>query len=169
MDIFYTEKFIEERIDMAKKLALSVKTATDVQTIEQAELVLRMVISNHYKIPFFSEYFDNRTMDEMFFEAELIALQSKPQEETTSRIIKNSKAEIENIADEMEKEFEEEWKEANLDTPLDPTKADDPFLQMAKTFMQTGNFAGEGGNVPRPAVKPTIAPETKEETPDDWK
>lgn len=166
MSIFYKEKFLDERIDQAKALALSVKTAVDVDTVEKAEMVLRMVISQYYKIPFFSEYFDHRTIDEMFFEAELIALHSRPALDSSSRVIKDHKKQTDALADEMEKELDKEWQ--SMESELPPDDGTDPFAQMAKTFMETGNFAGENDNVPQPEQQ-DITPQQEEGEPDDWK
>lgn len=167
----YIEQHLEERIDSAKKRALAVKTAASVQTVEEAELVLRMIISNHYKIPFFDEYFDKRTIDELFFEAELIALHSSSDEQNTSRTIKESKKEIAGLADEMEKELEDEWKAMESAEPLDPTQKGDPMLAMAKRFMETGSFIGEMGNDPREdkIANNEQQHNEKEEPSDDWK
>ena len=139
MNIHYTELHLEERIIAAKAKAQRIKKAIDIDTIEDAELVVRYVLSKHYNIPLFDKYFDDRTLDELFFEAELV-LPEKPAVESASEAIKENKAEVDGIMDEFG-----EWLD-KTDQPLDPAAAVDPFFAMAQKFMQTGDFAGVGSN-----------------------
>lgn len=166
MRVYYTEPYLAERIEKAKQKALFIRNATNIETVEQAEMVLRMVISDYYKIPFYDSYFDNRTTDELFFEAELIALRSRNVQQTSASVIKSHKKEADALADEMEKELEQEWVDLPKDEPLDPNLAYDPMFQMAKRFMETGKFAGESG-FDQPQAEPIT--EQTEDSSDDWK
>jgi len=128
MNIIYAENFVKERIDAAKEKAAKVRNAQKIETIEEAEMVLRYVISKHYNIPFFDKYFDDRSLDDLVFEVELIMPDRSSAPETISEKIKENKEEISQLADEFEKMID------------DTESVDDGFDDMAKQFMETGNF-----------------------------
>jgi len=149
MNIHYTELHLEERIVAAKEKAQRIKKAIDITTIEDAELVVRYVLSKHYNIPLFDKYFDDRTLDELFFEAELVLPDKTEQQQDPTEVIKENKTEVNGIMDEFE-----EWVD-KTDQPLDPAAATDPFFAMAQKFMQSGDFAGVGSNTTqKPDDKP---------------
>ena len=139
MDTEYIEQHLEERIKVAKAKAQRIKKAIDIYTVEDAELVLRFVLSRHYNMPLFDKYFDDRTLDELFFEAELV-LPEKAASENISAAVEDNKEEVTELINDFE-----EWID-KTDAPLDPAAQDDPFFDMAKKFMETGDFAGTGSN-----------------------
>lgn len=141
MAIRYFEHFLDQRIEAAKKLADKIRNAQSIDTEEDAEQVLRYVLSRYYKIPYFSEYFDKLTLDQLFFEAELITHEKPVTQapEDTAKVIKDNKVEADKVIDEFDS-----WIKQDLEPPpSDAEIKEDPFFQVAKDFMQTGNFVGE--------------------------
>ena len=140
--IRYYEHHLEQRIEAAKKLADKIRNATNIDTEEDAEQVLRYVLSRHYKIPYFSEYFDKLTLDQLFFEVELITM-DKPQKQATpedaSKVVKDNKKEADAIIDEFDAWIKQDM---NQETPESDIK-EDPFFKVAQEFMKTGNFVEE--------------------------
>lgn len=162
MDVKYIENHIIERIDAAKKRAQDIKKAVNLDSLESAELFLRYLISRHYNIPFFDDYFSKRTIDELFFEAELIVVETpKSREEYVKRVAEENKTEIDTIADEMEKEF-------NDSSPLDEELENDPFFKMAKKFAETGSFI-DPNEVQEPEQEIEQQESTEEDEQDGWK
>ena len=86
MEFIGFEGDIEKRIKAAKEKAervfYGVKT-----TIEEETLRLQYVISRHYGIPIFDNYFKDRTLDDLIFEIELISLNSTGGEEKMEEIM----------------------------------------------------------------------------------
>jgi len=162
--IKYIEPHLAERIESAKRHAKFIKLGKNIETIEDAELFLRYVLSKHYKIPIFSNYFEKRTIDQLFFEVELIQEgDSFHSVKHTSDIIKENADEIEALANEME----EEWNPIDS-PPMDESLESDPVFRMAQEFMKTGNFIGEDSDQ-QEFIKPTEEVETtKEDTENDW-
>lgn len=152
-----------ERINEAKRYAAFIKRGVGITSLEDAEMVLKCVISRHYKIPIFSEYFDKRTIDQLFFEVEFILENDKPSAESISDTIKENKPEIDSIADEMD-----QWNDMSASAE-DASVENDPIFQMAREFMKTGKFANEKQqfepNTQQPEVDQT---DNSEDTSNDW-
>lgn len=140
METSYLEPHLEERIKAAKARAKRIKYNIDINSLEDAEMVLRFVLSRHYGMPLFDKYFDERTLDELFFEAELVLPEKAQTPEDLSNVVNDNKEEVSQLADEFE-----EWIDRS-DAPLDPAAASDPFFQLAKQFMETDEFVGVNPN-----------------------
>ena len=140
METLYSEPHLEERIIAAKERARRIKYNINITNLEDAEMILRFVLSRHYNIPLFDKYFDERTLDELFFEAELVLPEKVKTPEDISDTIKENQDEVSKLTDEFE-----EWIDRS-DAPLDPAAADDPFFKLAKQFMETDEFIGVNSN-----------------------
>ena len=140
METLYSEPHLEERIMAAKERARRIKYNINITNLEDAEMILRFVLSRHYNIPLFDKYFDERTLDELFFEAELVLPEKVKTPEDISDTIKENQDEVSKLTDEFE-----EWIDRS-DAPLDPAAADDPFFKLAKQFMETDEFIGVNSN-----------------------
>jgi hypothetical protein len=131
MRIRYVEQHLAERIEAAQKRAEMVRSGQNADTEEQVIDVLKYVISRHYSIPFFDKYFDDRTIDELFFEAALVSPKTPEANiDYASKVTKEAKEELVTMFDE--------WIDANPEL-----EAADPFDDIAKNFMETGEFAQE--------------------------
>lgn len=131
----YFEPFLLERIQKAKEYASLIKNGRNITKLEDIEMSLRYVLSKHYKIPMFHDYFEKLTIDQLFFEAELIVSEYKTHTQTVSETIQENKSEIDSLVEEMESD----WNDMAVDESLES----DPVFQMAKDFMKTGKFLNE--------------------------
>ena len=161
--ILYSEPHLAERIDAVKRYAAFIKAGKDVVSLDDAEMVLRHVISKHYNIPMFDEYFEKRTIDQLFFEVELIMPAKEITTGQISEAIKQNQSEIDAIADEEM----EEWVEPQSNIP---SVENDPIFLMAKEFMKTGKFLNENPNLGTNSNNQAkTQPEQPEEQDGDWK
>jgi hypothetical protein len=98
----------------------------------------------------------------LFFEVELILNTGEFNPQETSDAIKENQAEVSKFADEMESQWND--LEAN-----DASVENDPIFQMAREFMQTGQFANEkqqfDPNIQQPEVEQA---EDSEGVNNDW-
>lgn len=119
---------LQARIDDAKALANRVSSGTGAN---EDELIKSMIwfISKYYRIPVFSPYFEDRTLDHLIYESELIALESKPQEVKTSDILNRDKVETEALFDD--------WAEDDFQ---EVAPQDEQWQKDAAKFMETGAF-----------------------------
>lgn len=124
------EPNLENRIKAAKARARKIANQ-DVQTEDDLRDFLIYYISSKYNLPIFSEYFGNRTIDDLIYEAELLAMKDRPPERVASDITNENKAEADSLFDDWVKE--DQW----MDLPPPSSEA---FDEAAKQFMQTGNF-----------------------------
>lgn len=125
----YVEPFLQDRIEEARRYAEKVHNGL-IDTEAELAMVFRMVISDHYKIPIFHSYFDERTFDELAFEAHLINLAKTPAIEQASSLISKNLAEAAAIA-------EQAWED------IDGLVPDEEELNRMINFMNTGKFEGE--------------------------
>ena len=153
-DIEY-ERNMSERFDKVREIAKRVHFGKP-NSEEEYALVLKLVLSRHYNIPLFSDYFDKRIMDELWLEYEFIRL-SKAKETDTIKDMLQKPEEKEQLINDM---FGDWIEESDL-APPDNVARDQPpskesqipsdgwvdekidFEDMEKKFMQTGNFIGE--------------------------
>jgi len=130
MKIF--EPHFDERIKKAQARAQRVMDGTyDPEDGEDGVLfVMRWIICQHWSIPIFDPYFENRTLDDMAFEVELIRLSKAPSDARTSEILKEApQSELNSLTDD--------WLEE------DQAALDKKFKEDSMKFMQDGNFKGE--------------------------
>ena len=142
----YKEPHLEERITSAKKKAERVKElmqdSSKIETEEEFEHLMVIFISRHYNMPIYSDYFKERTLDELVYEAQMISTFEKTfSPEDTSNVIKNNESEANALADEMEQFLD-------ATDQLDNTiNEDDPFSKITSQFMETGEwFEGDPKN-----------------------
>jgi hypothetical protein len=123
MSIKYLEPHLVARIEAAEQKArdLIEGRGNDEDALEG---VLRWRLCLHYGQPFFWTYLDDKTIDDMIFELELIKLSKKNNVERGSEMLQTAPKE------EQDKLFED-W-----DTVAPPTKTLEDDLK----FMQTGEF-----------------------------
>lgn len=136
--IRYFEAHLEERIEAAKKAAEKIKHCDKIDTEEEAVAVLRYVLSKHYNIPYFSEYFKDLTIDQLFFEAELITPDKPVTIEEVSKVTKTHKKEVDEVIDDFDKWLKKDLNQGVTEQDI----KEDPFHKMAMEFMQTGEFVG---------------------------
>lgn len=126
----YSEPFLSERIEKAKKKAFDIVNKNH-NTIEDSVYYLRYILSRHYNMPFFHEYFEQRTIEELIFEIELIKQSEQSNVEKGKDLLASNKEEAEGLFDDMVKEDEEEMN--NVDS----------FNDLAQEFIRSGKFKGE--------------------------
>lgn len=127
----YKEPHIPERIEAVKdKIHRIIYAQGEYESQEDFELALRILLSREYKIPIFSDYFNNLTLDQLIFEVEVIKNLTMTQEQKTSEIINENKEEIASLFDD----FEESDNEIQQNQEIG---------NMYKEFMNSGKFAGE--------------------------
>jgi hypothetical protein len=119
---------LESRIRDAREIAVRVHSGAS-DDHEEIQLSVIWFISRYYKIPIFSAYFQERTLDDLIFEAELIKLESTPRNEMTSNLLNDKKDEAAALFDDM---IADEFQD------VVPNK--EQFDQDAINFMKTGNF-----------------------------
>jgi len=125
----YPEPFLEERIEAARDYAERL-FYKKINNVKDLEMFYRSILSNHYGIPIFDKYFEERTFDELIFEAHLIKLYNTPHEELAKNFV------LDNL-EEAAAVVEEEWEEVDA---LNERLED---LQKMTEFMKTGKFEGE--------------------------
>jgi hypothetical protein len=129
----FWEPFLEERIEAARQKAQRLRDGI-VEIMEEFELSLRVFISTHYTIPLFDTYFEERTLDDLIFEVEVIKLKQSAAPSGSNTLKENAK-EAEGLFDDW---IEDDEKKAvglgNVDLK------NDPFFNDAKAFMESGEF-----------------------------
>lgn len=128
----YSEPDFDERMTAAQSHAQKILTGK-VDTEEDLYLVLVMIIDREKKMGMFSDYYKNRTLDELMFEAEIVQGRISSAAELGNKVINNASTEAkEELGDWLEKQF-------------DPVAMDknNQFMKDAEEFMKTSNFKGE--------------------------
>jgi hypothetical protein len=103
----------------------------EVVTSEDLQNRIRYVLSRKYNIPFFSEFFENLTLDELFLEVMLITEKEKTPEQKVSEMIMNNKEEV----DDLFSDFEE-------DIPLDLTEDEKEVIKNRDRAFAEKGFEG---------------------------
>jgi len=128
----YTEPYLKERLDAALEKAkrlLSGKT----ETLEDLNLSLRAIISNHYNIPLLSSYYDDKTLDDLAFEVFYLKERNTTGSQTVSQAAQDNPEEISKVIEDQFAEFED----FKMPEPNEEEK------QRMKDFFNTGKFKGE--------------------------
>jgi len=128
MNYMFFEGDIEKRIEKAKKRAESLLSASP-EDPSDFIYSLRIILCREYKIPLFDKYFEDRTIDELVFEIELLRGLTKNNVEKGSDLLKNDSAEASALFDDFVEQDSEQI-----------GGVDDSFMEEAKKFMETGNF-----------------------------
>lgn len=122
---------LPERTERARDLAIRVADGT-VETQEDLEMSVRLVISRHYGLPMFDDYFEKRTYDELAFEAFLIAeFARRENERPQDAVVKN--------LSEAAKYASEGWEDED---PEPPTLGEAEKKAIGE-FFKTNTFQGE--------------------------
>lgn len=124
-----SETGLEQRLERAKKHAKAIVNA-EVDTEQDLFDVFRKRLSDHYRIPFLSDYFQNLTFDDIALEYFLIVERPVGQQPVTKELIDEHKDELaEMFKDDEDEKYEE----------VDELKADEKaFLEQNKEFFKTG-------------------------------
>lgn len=124
-----TDPFLEERLQEAQSRA--VRAATGVIEDEyDLEIQLRCFLSDTYNMPIMDSYFD-RPLDDLAFEAYLIAERNKIKNTQPDSLVKDSLEEAAEYAAEG-------WEDFEMPNPLS-----DEEKQKMTDFMNTSTFIGE--------------------------
>jgi hypothetical protein len=121
----FNEPFLVERIENAK---LSAKKLIDgdFEDEESLKSLIRFRLSRELNKGYFESYFDDRTLDDLVFELELIKLSSRPADSRGSDMLKEAPKEAEALFDD--------WVEE------DNKEAEKSFENDALQFMNSGEF-----------------------------
>ena len=130
----------EERCEVAKKVAWRVFNGVG-ETEEEHEFFFRMILSEHYNIPMFSDFFLNLTLDQLIFEVEMVRLRTQTKEDRVTDMATRpeSQEEISGLFDDLQEgdeKVDENWEEASIEDTSDVDEA-------MQNFMDTGKFQGE--------------------------
>lgn len=121
----YYEPQLDSRVTRAQARAQTILNG-DIKTEEDFTLSLIYIIDRERNKGIFSDYYQERTLDELVFEAELVMAKPLPAAERGSKIIEKAGTEAkEELGDWVEKEMGD---------------MDSMFMEDAKTFMETGEF-----------------------------
>ena len=131
MDSFF-ELHLDKRIAKAK--ARAERIASNKHTdFDDGIFYLRAILSKHYNLPIFHEYFIDRTLDELIFEIELINAFDKPSGERGQEILKENKEEAEGLFDD--------WAEDDMvEVSKDDAMSEEEFNKISQQFMTSGDF-----------------------------
>ena len=138
MSILDEETDIDERIEIAQKKAKMLLLG-QVKTLDDFVILIRLKLALFYRIPLYSQYFTERTVDELLFEYECISITSQPNstERTTSDLINENKEGLDGLFDDLPKDDEQSWVNQT------GSGQEDQFKQDAEKFMKEGKFKGE--------------------------
>ncbi|MEM4379071.1 MAG: hypothetical protein QXL01_00090 [Thermoplasmatales archaeon] len=120
------------RIDKAKAHAQRIVNG-QVETEEDFIYAIRLYLSNIYKIPIFSKYFEDLELDKLIFEAELHRAERLTDAERSTELINKNKDELSSMFDR--------WEEQDLQEIAN--SSDKQFENEVKAFMESGKFKGE--------------------------
>lgn len=120
------EPYLAERIEKARARARQIIDG-QYDDEESLCLALRWFICQNRNRLFFDSYFDDRTLDDLVFEVEMMKLAKQSSTDRGSETLKDAPKE------ESEALFDD-WVEA------DTNEAEKKFEEDAKKFMQTGEF-----------------------------
>lgn len=125
----YLEPHLKDRMDEALRLAK--RAAEDiVETEAELELRFKIAISDHYNIPLFSDYFQDRILDELAFEAYFIEERRTKGSQTVADMAVGN---IEAAAAEVMKQFDE----------FEMTEISEVEKAQMLKFMESNAFPGE--------------------------
>jgi hypothetical protein len=119
----------EARIDQAKERAKKIMNREH-ETLDEIIMYLQIILAQYYHMPIYSEYFKDKTLDELIFEVEIMNLSQQTSTESASKMLTDDKKEAESLFDDW---VDEDLKQGNEET----------WAEEAKNFMETGNFKGE--------------------------
>lgn len=122
------EPFIIERIEKVKKYVDQLVNG-ELTDEESFIRVLKWNICSYYKIPFFHKYFDDRTLEDLLFESEMI----KKTTESRGDQVKRASNMLQGASKEDIDAIVGKWEDEDI-------VVDDAQLQRDLEFMQSGEF-----------------------------
>lgn len=125
----YFEPDVDERITSAQARAQRILSGV-METEEDFMLAMVVVIDRKRNLGLFSDYYKNRTLDELVFEAEIIRDTALPPAQAGSKVIERAGSEA--------KEELGNWIEQSISDMM----PDNKFMEDAAEFMKTGEFKG---------------------------
>jgi len=139
-DYYKYAELNDKTIQDIKELAKNVYNGSENSDFNTMEMQLRNVISVHYNIPMFDDYFDKLTIAQLIFEAELIILRTMPQEQKDQNIMqsKEAKEELDHLFDDWDEEEKNVWTDMDLDD-----KMKEQMDESVQRFVNEGKFIGE--------------------------
>ena len=96
-----TESFVQERIAKGVQKARKIINS-ELESNDDLADRLKYIISQYYKIPYFSEMFDELTLDDLILEMMLITESNKEQDERTSDVVKENMDEVNDLFEELD-------------------------------------------------------------------
>lgn len=131
MDTFL-ELHLDKRIEKARERANRIVSNKHTD-FEDSVIYLKAILSRHYNMPIFHEYFDKRTLDELIFEIELINAFQKPTQDRGQEMLKENKEEASALFDDF---AEDDMMEVSKEQFM----SDEEFAKISQQFMQDGDF-----------------------------
>lgn len=125
----YNEPFLSERLDQALAKARRL-VQNNIETMEDLNLALRSTISGYYGFPLFDKYYDDKTLDQLAFEAFYIKERNTTGSQTAAQ-------EAAANPDEAIQAIENDFAAFDMPEPSDEEK------QRMKDFMKNGKFPGD--------------------------
>lgn len=150
------EHNLDARSERVQKMAKRIHYRNPAN-FDEYVLTLKLILSRHYNIPLFNEYFEKRTLDELWLECEFIRLSMAKETDNIKDILNNpqdreeiEKAMFGDLFEDGEVPFEASKPTAtpkSIQSQPPPgewiTEDSTDFDELSKKFMQTGNFIGE--------------------------
>jgi len=122
---------LKQRIEKAQEKAQRIISGkTDDR--EEIMLSIRLVLAEHYNMPLFHKYFEDRTLEDLVLEIEIVTRNKVPGAERGSQLLSDNKEQAEGMFDD--------WIEEDMS---EPPMSDDEWQETAKKFMETGEFTEE--------------------------
>lgn len=128
----YTEPFLTERLDLALAKARRL-VQNNIESLDDLNMALRAAISNYYGFPLFDKYFEDKTIDQLAFEAFYIKEKNTTGSQTAAQ-------EAAANPDEAIRAIEDDFAAFEMPEPSPEEK------KKMVEFMQSGRFPAEQGD-----------------------
>jgi len=128
----YIEPYLKERLDAALEKARRL-VQNKIETVDDLNMALRVTISEFWGFPLFDKYYDDKTIDQLAFEAFFI----KERNTTGAQTVAQEAAEH---TEDAVKAIEDDFAAFESFEPKKPTAEE---RQQMLDFMSSGKFPGE--------------------------
>jgi hypothetical protein len=128
----YIEPYLDERLDLALEKARRL-IQNKIESQDDLWMAFRIIISDHYGIPLFDKYFEDKSIDQLAFEAFFIKERAISAADTASKQISDN---TDLAAQAIEDDFAA-FEKVDLPQPSEEER------QRMLEFMNTGKFPGE--------------------------
>lgn len=136
--MFSSDGNVGERIEIAKKIANRIFHGK-VESYEEFILMLCWNISEYRNIPLYSDYYKNKTLEQLIMETEMIRLSKRTPEDAAKDAVVDNKEEIDHLFDDIIA-ANNKW----VDVPKSPSVISDSEIdEFDRKFFSTGKFQGE--------------------------